>query len=308
MARSLTYVDIALQHPETLPAGAHMNTNAFEGYYINLGRSQERRERMEKQLRVVGLAGKIKRLPALEPTEGRGQLSKGEWGCLQSHIAAMAQASTHRHLILLEDDALLSPALPRVLVQLEKAWKQIDADIAFLGQTVPYLDVRTHRVLIRLMRESGDGPEASASRLLSGTLYRSGAFGYAIKANAVEKVRQRMKAMLSLDSPEPIDAYLYKLIATKAMTGLVVFPYVVGVDAELVSTMADRKGTDTHAAHCRLINQYLQGAMPYNSLSDWAQLLAGQPDPRALAIVWEVYRRLTAEEPQHQVGQLRAHV
>ena len=104
----------------------------MDAVFINLDRASERRAFMERQAASLGLS--LRRLPAVEAgsiddatraTLGRSwerPLSAPELACFLSHRAAWQRAvDTDAPLLVLEDDAVLSPRLPRVLRAIEAA-------------------------------------------------------------------------------------------------------------------------------------------------------------------------------------------
>jgi hypothetical protein len=97
-------------------------TLAWDGYYINLDRSVERRERMEAELALHGLADRYSRFPAVDGNAlaRASKLQPGEIGAYRSHLDVLKQvAARGRSAHVLEDDVVLSdltgPAIDAVL-------------------------------------------------------------------------------------------------------------------------------------------------------------------------------------------------
>jgi hypothetical protein len=114
----------------------------IDGLYINLERSPERRAAMEQQLREARLPYPVRRFPALDGATLRDcppGLRAPQWGCFQSHLAALeASLSSEAPLHVMEDDALLGPelaGLPGILETLE-AGSGGDWDLLFLDATL----------------------------------------------------------------------------------------------------------------------------------------------------------------------------
>lgn len=119
-------------------------------YYINLATRPDRRDFMEQQLAGLGLSGT--RIEAATPADlsaeeialycdGRKPryLRRKELACSRSHERvwqAMVAAGDHRALVL-EDDAELSPALPRFLAAVEG----YEVDMVRLEATGPTIRV-----------------------------------------------------------------------------------------------------------------------------------------------------------------------
>jgi hypothetical protein len=88
----------------------------IEGVFINLERSPERRAQMERQIADIELPYPVRRLAAVDGQQQGArpsQLSAGQYGCWLSHLKALEQSVGHdHHLHIMEDDALISTALP----------------------------------------------------------------------------------------------------------------------------------------------------------------------------------------------------
>jgi hypothetical protein len=93
--------------------------NAFCGLYINLDRSPDRREAIERQLTALGLQRSYSRFPAVDGrnlTVNNGKLTPGELAIFQSHYGALSHAkATGLCAHIVEDDALLSQHVPLVI-------------------------------------------------------------------------------------------------------------------------------------------------------------------------------------------------
>ena len=87
----------------------------YHGLYINLDRSTERRDAMEKQLDRLGLSSFYARFPAIDGASlnsPRSAIKQGENGCFQSHYRALLSARPRGKFVhMLEDDALLSSSV-----------------------------------------------------------------------------------------------------------------------------------------------------------------------------------------------------
>ena len=90
----------------------------FDGYFINLDRSQDRRESMEAQLARFGYQDRIVRFPAVDglehgPFDNAG--NNGIWACRQSHERAILNAPADTATVVLEDDVELSSLFPAIV-------------------------------------------------------------------------------------------------------------------------------------------------------------------------------------------------
>ncbi|MDM0009292.1 hypothetical protein QTI51_31145 [Variovorax sp. J22G73] len=110
----------------------------MNGRFINLQASTERREAMEVQLRALGLQH-IGRLEATDthslPTHAaspNAPVSPREHACFLSHARAIDSAPPGDFFLVLEDDALLSRALPPLLGQPDALAQLEGFDLVFL--------------------------------------------------------------------------------------------------------------------------------------------------------------------------------
>jgi hypothetical protein len=113
----------------------------IEGVFINLDRSPERRAQMERQIADIELPYPVRRLAAVD-----GQrlsvcppgLSPGQYGCWLSHLKALEQSAGQEHVHIMEDDALISSALPILpdVVQSLDAGSAGEWDILYLDATL----------------------------------------------------------------------------------------------------------------------------------------------------------------------------
>src|SRR4051812_30803033 len=81
-----------------------------------MDRSVERRQALELQLDQLELPYPVHRFTAidgLQRTDCPSSMSAGQYGCWLSHLAALRQfGADGQHVHVMEDDALLSTALP----------------------------------------------------------------------------------------------------------------------------------------------------------------------------------------------------
>jgi len=150
--------------------------DGLHAWVINLDRATERLQRIARQLDSTGLAwtrlsavdGRAlpaDRLAALDVAEYRRkhgmEPALGELGCYLSHVAAMQAflASEHRVALILEDDALLTPALPAVLrglLQQASRWDMVKLSAVHSGTPQRLLEVAPgHHLAVMLSRCTG---------------------------------------------------------------------------------------------------------------------------------------------------------
>lgn len=112
----------------------------IEGIFINLERSVERRAAIEAQLADIDLRYPVHRLEAIDGrqrTDCPPGLSPPQHGCWLSHVEALRRfGATGQHLHIMEDDALLSPALAALPDIVQAAERGGDWDILYLDATL----------------------------------------------------------------------------------------------------------------------------------------------------------------------------
>jgi hypothetical protein len=114
----------------------------IEGVFINLDRSPERRAEMERQIAQIELPYPLRRLAGVDGERqpvGPPPLRAGQYGCWLSHLKALEQSiGQDHHLHIMEDDALISTALPILpeVVQSLDSGSAGEWDILYLDATV----------------------------------------------------------------------------------------------------------------------------------------------------------------------------
>lgn len=166
-------------------------------YVINLDRRPDRWATISEQCSHLGI--QVTRISAVD-AEGiitAGHISAGEEACLQSHCAALQEflKTGAPAALILEDDAELSSALPKVLRS--TSWWPDDARLIKLDVVK-----EKHRLLGRI---EGTNPAGNELRRIA--MAHAGAAGYLIDRAAAEFVLSAWQDMLM-----PIDLLLFHLV------------------------------------------------------------------------------------------------
>lgn len=265
----------------------------YQAFYINLERSVDRRARMQSLLAALPGEIPVSRFPAVEVAEGRGDLSAAELGCYLSHLGVLERAGDARHTLILEDDVVFSSEITAGLQAIHAVLDQGQFDLLFLGQTVQYDDIGLHRRLISAAAQLDTGSDSDHFVLMPArATYRWGSFAYVVGRHAIARLAQGVRALTSAEPQMQIDRVFRAFIGQERIRAAVLFPYVVGVNMDLPSTLQARGLAGEHLRHSALIGNYLKGAMPSNEREEWRQLIDDNPDPRALAVARRVYERL----------------
>lgn len=166
-------------------------------YVINLDRRPDRWATISEQCSHLGI--QVTRISAID-AEGiitAGHISAGEEACLQSHCAALQEFLKTRApaALILEDDAELSSALPKVLRS--TSWWPDDARLIKLDVVK-----EKHHLLGRI---EGTNPAGNELRRIA--MAHAGAAGYLIDRAAAELILSARQDMLM-----PIDLLLFHLV------------------------------------------------------------------------------------------------
>jgi glycosyl transferase family 25 len=205
-------------------------------YLINLDRSSERLKTMAGRLKRLGIA--YQRVPAVDgrtlPPLPGSRLSPAERGCLLSHrdIWQMIAERGDPWSLILEDDALLSPALPSFVA--DGAWIPQDADLIKLDTTAKPVFVDDTATAVR-----------GASSIVVLRSPHMGSAAYLISARAA-------KALLARSLEQPVDRVLFELPRSEAMPGVTyqADPALCRQDGQRISAIAaDRKKLRRQKGH-----------------------------------------------------------
>lgn len=207
--------------------------------YINLDREQGRRESIERQLRELGLADQARRFPALTGDGREARISQSELGCFLSHRAVIAGAAGDSHLVVLEDDARLTPHFARIEALLarlppDKAW-----DVIFLGFVPDFFNLRTMSVMWEMVKRAGEGEATRFGLLEAARFYRWGLFAYVVNRASLGKLDDL------LDDREhgfgvQVDVLVQRLCVQRRIAAQCILPFIVGTDFTITTSMADR--------------------------------------------------------------------
>lgn len=213
----------------------------YSGLYINLDRSCDRRERLERDIARIGLAGRYRRIPAVDgaSVEPRARLAPAEFGCYLSHLQALAAASestTATHV--LEDDTILSPRLPSVISAAIECGLLDQFDIVFLDFGMPY----DPRLLAHYKKIADPG---RISVISIGGCKFWGTASYLVSPRGAARIADVCRKAMD-DWPLPIDVIICEQARAGALRSAALFPFVTTVHLEqsLASTIGHEFADD----------------------------------------------------------------
>jgi GR25 family glycosyltransferase involved in LPS biosynthesis len=186
------------------------------GYYINLDGRPDRRAHMEREFARFGLADAYRRLKATEATPGA-------IGCYRSHVRALELARNYASPVhILEDDSILSSALPGFLKSRELTELLATYDIVFLDMWVdPY------RPVVELYQSAIDRGDHALS-LAHAPARVACTSSYIVAPRSVRKVLRLLRQYQ--DARKAIDVVWDEAAKAGTLAAAVTVPFLTGVD------------------------------------------------------------------------------
>lgn len=222
----------------------------MQGHYINLDRSADRRESMQRRLDALGLTS-VRRFAAVD---GRtldakiGSLSTGEIACFMSHAQVLARPAGDTLRLVLEDDTLLADSLPSALASLDAA-RFADCHLVFLD-CQPYLAlpglVALYQGLQTWAADRNAGHPGRLSVFDARGLYHWGTNAYLVTPRGQRELPAMLADALREGPGLPLDLWLSKRIGDGTIAARVLAPFLAApsLDSHANSTMADRDPQD----------------------------------------------------------------
>jgi GR25 family glycosyltransferase involved in LPS biosynthesis len=215
----------------------------YSGRYINLDRSADRRARLEKQLRELGIERAYSRFAAVDGSavvDRTGTISSREYGCFASHAQVIKDAcSGGTHLHVLEDDALLSPEFVPVVAGVIGQGFLDQYDILFTDVYVPPDPVRFAQYE-RARRENTSVDPATGREYLKSIVVfdlRNTAWActssYVVSRRCLGRMAELLENALSAGPAAPIDLTLRELVNSGALKAGCLVPFLTSIDLAL---------------------------------------------------------------------------
>jgi GR25 family glycosyltransferase involved in LPS biosynthesis len=214
--------------------------NLVSGYWINLDRAIERRQAMESQLQVAGL-GHYQRLPGVDGSlQYAGLPRPGVMGCWLSHLGVLRQGATTGNVVhVLEDDTWICDRSAEVFTSLVNSGAVGQFDLVFTDVLFDYLtSQRYFRAFYEAARlPQGEVPPKVSLVNLQGILFTC-LNSYFVHPKSIQKVlgllEQEFRS-LNMQSPEPIDMVIRRLVSSGALTAAVTCPFLTSIDLSLMA-------------------------------------------------------------------------
>jgi GR25 family glycosyltransferase involved in LPS biosynthesis len=201
----------------------------WSGYYINLDRSAGRRANMEARLGSAGLAGRYQRFAAVDgaslaPTK---LLSAPVHACFRSHHDLIAAHGGSEFIHIVEDDAIFSPEMERVISAALSSNALADVDLVFLNLTVA-AEVGTLRKMKLGFEES---QRTKQCRLidLRGFPF-AGSMSYLVNPSAVPRILRALQDEMRHGPNLPIDLFFRREIHAGRLQRRCFLPFLTTTD------------------------------------------------------------------------------
>lgn len=230
---------------------------AYRGYYINLDRSQERREYMESELRRVGIYDHYERFSAVDGkalAEVRGPLAAPEIGCFLSHSAVVDLPHGDEPFIhILEDKARLATTFDAVVTRLIDRGAFSQADLIFTDVMMVSPAVATLRKLWVALGEANNGPSPLFRLIDLPGFQFAGANSYFVNRGSIGKVRALLHRELGKASKPtiPIDLLYRREVNAGRLKAVCIFPFISDVMATPTTMIGRASVSEIHRFYQR---------------------------------------------------------
>lgn len=197
----------------------------YQGFYINLDRSVQRRETLEQRLSESGLAGKYTRFAAIDGsaiTYGPDALPGTTiLGCTLSHLSVIkSRLGEEQHIHVLEDDAVLHHDIGRVFEKFVELKQDEEWDLLMTDIFLP-----PDLYLFKFLHERYQKLSATGSLYFFdiGSWEFAGASSYFVNKRSMEKFLQMMEHAFPPETP--YDLRIRELAKSGKLKVFVCFPF-----------------------------------------------------------------------------------
>ena len=254
---------------EPRPAQPHPSplaqvSRSWDGFFINLDRSPERRRRIEQQLSTLGIADCYKRFQAVDGRQiaASSPCSRGEVGLYRSHLDILeSSAASGRAVHIMEDDVILCDlTVPAIDGAVRK--RVIDKfDILFLETYVaPTLEsMRAFHARYEKKTANQTIVIGSPEQLQIMDLqdqYLFGTTSYLVGAKRISRVLSVLRRAWRLGPALPLDLVIQHAVRARELRVGCFFPFVSTIDLELSQASTTKRGESADGALVRQILRY----------------------------------------------------
>lgn len=214
----------------------------YKGYYINLDKSKERRQILEKQLSKYNLLSRYDRYPAAAGNVlnvNAPKISPGAVGCYTSHyllLKSLAQESSSTHIHIIEDDVLLSPLVGSAINWVIESGVIDQWDLIYTDMWLPPFVPQVHELNILFDRCTSRNRAGIVESVKGYTMLNlkdrqfAGSVSYIVNRNSIPKISNLLAEGMQSELTSPIDIFYRKKIWGGEITAACLFPFVTTVD------------------------------------------------------------------------------
>ena len=209
------------------------NRDMYQGVYINLDSSSERRDVLVAHLENLGLAARYHRFPAIDgrtiASEGAPGLQPGALGCWMSHTGVLeAHRGSPVHLHVIEDDIVLAhTALTRFDELLRQADDRLGGwDVLYTEVHLP-IDAGVHRLFlerVRICEQTGVPSFVDLAEIAF-----AGMTSYFVNRRSRAKVCDLLAGAWACGAP--IDLFIRHLVHQSRLRAFVTVPFLTTLSA-----------------------------------------------------------------------------
>ena len=211
-----------------------MAASEYQGHFINLDRSTERRATMDAQLERLGIKDRYRRFRAADGNVlhvRNPALQPGEIGIFTSNALVLSEAAqANQHVHVIDDDVVFSPITCDVLDCSIAAGILDEVDVLFTDVAVP-IDVHHLSRYKKLFDETIIRDQQSQTFAIPKFPYLdlrnlvfAGTSSYLVSRRAVTRLATLFQRELRSEPSMPIDLYLRKLIYDGELIATCIFP------------------------------------------------------------------------------------
>lgn len=261
----------------------------YTGFYINLDRSPERQEEIEKELARNGLGGLYSRFAASDGNTlnfpNTHPILENELGCFTSHYRLlMENRDSPRPLHVIEDDILLSPAVETMLDELISNGELAKYDIIYTDVNIPvtsnycvtYKEIYNQNVKLD---KNGRIESTRFSIIDMKDMELASTCSMLINPRSIANLAELFEYELRRGARMPVDFLIRHLCNHSALKVGCLFPFVTSIKPEnyLQTTIHSRPDVKTIRANHMLRHSFFIGA-DLNKLLAEAIEFYPQPD------------------------------
>ncbi|MDE2029673.1 MAG: glycosyltransferase family 25 protein [Alphaproteobacteria bacterium] len=211
-------------------------TAPYNGFFVNLGRSAERRAQTEAELARHGLTHRYARFAAAEGNAlnvpNPHNLSDGVIGCFTSHYLLLKQnLGSDKHLHVVEDEVLFADCAARVIDWAIETGYADDYDIVYTDISVP-LRNEIHKLYKsaydKAVKRNADGKIESVAFDVLNVCNRTYAStsSFLVNKNAIRKIHDMFEAELARGPTNPVDIIIREKNHRGHLKVGCIFPFV----------------------------------------------------------------------------------